>query len=152
MAHSYSSLGIQKLLMNGEPVGEIETRTALAGWFDTPVIFLSGDGAAAEQLKKIVPDAETAVVKEGIDNYSCVSLSAEASRQLIRKHATAAMAKIGRIQPYRIKGPVTIQIEYTSRHALTPDAALKAGAEVIDARTIRFQGKDFLEAWQRALQ
>jgi D-amino peptidase len=151
MAHSYSSLGIQKLLMNGEPVGEIETRTALAGWFDTPVIFLSGDGAAAEQLKKIVPDAETAVVKEGIDNYSCVSLSAEASRQLIRKHATAAMAKIGRIQPYRIKGPVTIQIEYTSRHALTPDAALKAGAEVIDARTIRFQGKDFLEAWQRAL-
>ncbi|HWF45741.1 MAG TPA: M55 family metallopeptidase, partial [Bryobacteraceae bacterium] len=33
MAHSYSSLGIQNLLMNGEPVGEIETRTALAGWF-----------------------------------------------------------------------------------------------------------------------
>jgi D-amino peptidase len=151
MAHSYSSLGIQNLLMNGKPVGEIETRTALAGWFDTPVIFLSGDGAAAEQLKKIVPDAEMAVVKEGIDNYSCISLSAEASRQLIRKHAAAAMAKIGRIQPYRIKGPVTIQIEYTSRHALTPDAALKAGAEVIDARTIRFQGKDFLEAWQRAL-
>ncbi|HEX4231893.1 MAG TPA: M55 family metallopeptidase [Bryobacteraceae bacterium] len=150
MAHSYSSLGIQNLLMNGEPVGEIETRTALAGWFDTPVIFLSGDKAAAEQLKKIVPDAETAVVKEGIDNYSCISLSAEAARQLIRKHAMAAMAKIGRIQPYRIKGPVTIQIEYTSRHALTPDAALKAGAEVIDARTIRFHGKDFLEAWQRA--
>src|SRR5690348_12510135 len=33
MAHSYSSLGIQNLLMNGKPVGEIETRTALAGWF-----------------------------------------------------------------------------------------------------------------------
>ncbi len=150
MAHSYSSLGIQNLLMNGSPVGEIETRTALAGWYNTPVIFLSGDRAAAGQLKKIDPDAETAVVKEGIDNYACISLSAEASRRLIHQRAQAAMSKIGAIQPYRIKGPVTIQIEYTSRHALTPDAALKPGAEVIDARTIRFHGKDFLEAWQRA--
>jgi D-amino peptidase len=150
MAHSYSSLGIQNLLMNGEPVGEIETRTALAGWFDTPVIFLSGDRAAAEQLKKIDPDAETAAVKEGIDNYSCISLSAEAARRLIHERATAAMAKIGRIRPYRVKGPVTIEIEYTSRHALTPDASLKPGAEIVNARTIQFHGKDFLEAWQRA--
>jgi D-amino peptidase len=150
MAHSYSSLGIQNLLMNGKPVGEIETRTALAGWFDTPVIFLSGDQAAADQLKKVDPEAETAVVKEGIDNYSCISLSAEAARRLIQERAAAAMNKIGTIQPYRVKGPVTIEIEFTSRNALTPDAALKPGAEIVDARTIRFHGKDFLEAWQRA--
>jgi D-amino peptidase len=151
MAHSYSSLGIQNLLMNGEPVGEIETRTALAGWFNTPVIFLSGDQAAAEQLKKIDPDVVTAVVKEGIANYSCISLSAEAARRLIRERAAASMAKVGTIRPYRVTGPVTMQIEYTSRHALAPNADLKPGAEIIDARTIRFHGKDFLEAWQRAL-
>jgi D-amino peptidase len=150
MAHSYSSLGIQNLLMNGAPVGEIETRTALAGWFNTPVIFLSGDRAAAEQLTKIDPEAETAVVKEGIDNYSCISLSAEAARRLIHQRASAAMAKIGRIPPYHLNGPVTIEMEYTSRHALTPDAALKSGAEIVNARTIRFHGRDFLEAWQRA--
>ncbi len=150
MAHSYSSLGIQNILMNGKPVGEIETRTALAGWFHVPVIFLSGDQAAAEQLHAIVPDAETAVVKEGLANYACISLSAEAARRLIRERATAAMAKTASIRPYRIEGPVTIQVEYTSRHALGPDAELKPGAEVIDARTIRFKGKDFLEAWQRA--
>jgi D-amino peptidase len=150
MAHSYSSLGIQNLLMNGKPVGEIETRTALAGWFNTPVIFLSGDKAAAEQLHQIDPDAEIAVVKEGIDNYSCISLSAEAARRLIRTHAVAAMAKIGSARPYRLDGPVTIEIEYTSRHSLSSDAGIKPGAETIDSRTIRFSGKDFLEAWQRA--
>jgi D-amino peptidase len=57
LAHSYSSLGIQNLVMNGKPVGEIETRTALAGWFNTPVIFLSGDQAAARQLHDIDPNA-----------------------------------------------------------------------------------------------
>jgi D-amino peptidase len=80
MAHSYSSLGIQNMLMNGKPAGEIETRSALAGAFNTPVIFLSGDQAAAADLRAIVPQAETAIVKEGLSNYTCISLSAEAAR------------------------------------------------------------------------
>ncbi|MFN7993346.1 MAG: M55 family metallopeptidase [Bryobacteraceae bacterium] len=150
MAHSYSSLGIQKILMNGSPVGEIETRAALAGWFNVPVAFLSGDQVAAEQLRAIVPQAEVAVVKEGLANYSCISLSADAARQSIRQHAAAAMAKLGSIRPYRIEGPVTFEIEYTSRHALGPDAGLKPGSEILDARTVRYRGKDFLEAWLRA--
>ena len=150
MAHSYSSLGIQNILMNEKPVGELETRTALAGWLNTPVILLTGDQVAAEQMRAIVPETQTAVVKEGLDNYSCISLSAQAARDLIRGRAKAAMADCERIKPYRISGPVTFQIEYTSRHALAQDAGARPGAEVIDARTIRFSGKDFLEAWKRA--
>jgi D-amino peptidase len=150
MAHSYSSLGIQNILMNGKPVGEVETRAALAGWFNTPVILLTGDQAAAEQMRAIVPNAETAVVKEGLDNYSCISLSAKAARDLIRERAKAAMAETERIKPYRLSGPVTFQIEYTSRHALPQEAGARPGAEVVDARTIRFSGKDFLEAWKRS--
>src|SRR5437764_1235748 len=63
MAHSYSSLGIQNMLMNGKPVGEIEIIAAMAGHFGTPVIMLSGDQAAATALHEIVPNAELAVVK-----------------------------------------------------------------------------------------
>jgi D-amino peptidase len=150
MAHSYSSLGIQNMLLNGKPVGETETRAALAGWFDTPVILLSGDRAATEELRAIVPDAEVAAVKEGLARYACLSLSAPAARDLIRESATRAMKKIGRIRPYKISGPVTIQIEYTTRNSLPIDTGLRPGAEVLDDRTIRYQGKDFLEAWTRA--
>jgi D-amino peptidase len=60
------------------------------------------------------------------------------------------MAKAATIRPYKIDGPVTIEIEYTTRNALGPDAGLRPGAEVVDARTIRYRGKDFLEAWQRS--
>ena len=149
MAHSYSSLGIQTMLMNGNPVGEIETRAALAGAFHTPVILLTGDQAAADDLHAIVPGAELAVVKEGFSNYACQSLSADSARNLIRSRATAAMKKIGEIKPYEIQGPVTIQVEYSTRNALGVNAHLRPGAEVIDARTIRYHGKDFLEAWMR---
>jgi len=149
MAHSYSSLGIQRLLLNGKEVGEIETRAALAGWFGVPVILLTGDQAAAEDLKAIVPNAELAVVKESLGYYACMSLSAEAAQELIEKAAARAWNRRGEIKPYKIEGPVTIDVEHTTRSTLFPLAALPPGVERLDARTLRYRGKDFLEAWTR---
>ena len=136
--------------MNGRPVGEIEITAALAGHYQTPVIFLSGDRAAADDLHAIVPDAELAAVKEGLANYDCISLSAQAARDLIRERARKGIEKLAAIRPYRVEGPVTIQIEHTTRNALGVDAPLDPDAEIVDARTVRYRGKDFLEAWTRA--
>ena len=148
MAHSYSSLGIQNMLLNGKPVGEIDVIAAMAGHFGTPVIMLSGDQAAATELHEIVPNAEVAVVKEGIGRYTCISLSATAARDAIHEAARRSVAKIGSIKPYTVSTPVTLQIEYTTRNSLPVDAEARAGAEVLDDRTIRFRGKDILEAWR----
>lgn len=150
MAHSYSSLGIQNILLNGKPVGETETRTMLAGWFKVPVILLTGDKAAVEEMKAMVPGAETAEVKEGIARYACISLSAEAARARIRAAAKRAAEKLGQVKPYQISGPVTIEIEYTTRNSLRIDAAEALGGEVVNDRTIRYAGKDFLDAWTKA--
>jgi D-amino peptidase len=109
---------------------------------------LSGDQAAANELHEIVPAAELAVVKEGLSRYTCISLSAVAARDLIRATAQRSVAKIGSIKPYTVPGPVTLQIEYTTRNSLPADAALRTGAEVLDDRTIRFRAKDILEAWR----
>ncbi|MGW8181122.1 MAG: M55 family metallopeptidase, partial [bacterium] len=147
MAHSYSSLGIQRILMNGKEVGEIETAAALAGWFGVPVILLTGDQAAAEDLLAIVPEAETAVVKEGLGYYACVSLSAEASQSLIEEKARAALGRIETVPPYKIEGPVTIEIERTTRSTPSPNEPLSPQTERIDARTLRYSGGDFMEAW-----
>jgi D-amino peptidase len=148
MAHSYSSLGIQNMLLNGKPVGEIDVIAAMAGHFGTPVIMLSGDQAAANELHEIVPQAELAVVKEGLGRHTCISLSASAARDLIREAARKSVAKIGSIQPYRVAGPVTLQIEYTTRNSLAIDSESRNGAEVLDDRTVRFRGKDIVEAWR----
>ena len=148
MAHSYSSLGIQRILMNGREVGEIETRAALAGSFGVPVVFLSGDQAAADDLRVIVPEAEAAVVKEGLGYYTCLSLAAEKAQELIEKTAARAFAKAAQVRPYRVEGPVTIEVEHTTRSTLFPEEPLPAGIERVGPRTLRFSGKDFLTAWR----
>jgi D-amino peptidase len=149
MAHSYSSLGIQNMLLNGKPVGEIDVIAAMAGQFGTPAIMLSGDQAAANELHEIVPTAEVAVVKEGLGRYNCISLSASAARDAIREAARRSVAKIGTIKPYVVPGPVTLQIEYTTRNSLPPDAESRPNAEVLDDRTIRYRGKDILDVWRQ---
>lgn len=149
MAHSYSSLGIQNMLLNGKTVGEIDVIAAMAGHFGIPVIMLSGDQAAANELHEIVPQAELAVVKEGLGRYTCISLSATAARDLIREAARKSVARINSIQPYRLAAPVTLQVEYTTRNSLAVDSESRSGAQVLDDRTIRFQGKDILDAWRQ---
>jgi D-amino peptidase len=148
MAHSYSSLGYQKLLLNGKEVGEIETRAALAGYFEIPVILITGDQAAAEDLQAIAPQAIAAVVKESLSYYSCISLSAPAARRKIKEAAQLAMRELPRIEPYKVKGPVTIDLEVTTRNTPDPSQPLPPGTQRLDARTLRFTGKDFLEAWR----
>ena len=149
MAHSYSSLGIQTMKLNGKAVGEIDVIAAMAGHFSTPVIMLSGDKAAVEELREIVPDAEFAAVKEGLGRYACISESAETAQRMIKAAAQRSVAKIGSIKPYRVPGPCLLEIEYTTRNSLPIDSELRTAAEVVDDRTIRFRGKDVLEVWQR---
>jgi D-amino peptidase len=149
MAHSYSSLGIQTMKLNGQPVGEIGVRAAMAGHFGTPTIFLSGDQAAADELKAIVPEAGVAVVKQGLMRNSCETLSAAAGRELIQREARRAMTLLGKIKPYTVPGPVTLEIEYTTRGSLNPDATKIPNAKVLGDRTIQYFGKDIVEAWTR---
>ena len=149
MAHSYSSLGIQNMKLNNKAVGEIDVIAAMAGHFSTPIIMLSGDKAAVEELREIVPEAEFAAVKEGLGRYMCISESAESAQRMIRGAAQRSVAKIASIKPYRVPGPCTLEIEYTTRNSLPIDSELRTAAEVIDDRTIRFRGKDVLEVWQR---
>ena len=85
----------------------------------------------------------------GLARYSCITLSAAAARDLIREKAAEAARKIGSIKPYRITGPVTLEIEYTTRNSLPIAAGSEPGREVVDDRTIRIHGKDLAEAWTR---
>ena len=68
---------------------------------------------------------------------------------MIRTAASKSVAKIDSIKPYRVTGPCTLEIEYTTRNSLPIDSENRAAAEVLDDRTIRFRGKDILEVWQR---
>ena len=126
LAHTYT-FGIN-VLLNGKAIGEIEATAALAGAYDTPVILLTGDQAAAAELREIVPEAEVAVVKEGLDRNTCISMSPQSAQQLIRKAAAQSMQKIGHTRPYKVAGPATITMSTASPSRRRPAPGLAPGS------------------------
>ena len=146
LSHSYSSLGVQNMWVNGKPVGEIGVRVMLAGYFKVPVIMLSGDTAACAELHELVPEAECAEVKSGVSRTAGFMLPHPTACALIREKARRALQRLAEFKPYTMmSGPVEVKIESTTRgvHSYRP----REGVEQVDERTWVFRGKDIVDAW-----
>lgn len=114
LAHS-QSFNVERISLNGRSVGEIGQVAAVAGYFHTPVIMLSGDQAACDELLELQPKAETVAVKRGIGKASAVSLSHEEARTRIREAARKAAAKAGEFTPWSVEGPVELKFEFKDK-------------------------------------
>ncbi len=149
LSHSYSSLGIQNMWVNGTPEGEIGTTNMLAGEFGIPVAMLSGDAAACRELHDTAPQAECAEVKSGVGRTAGYMLPHPTACKLIREKAQRAMERLGEMKPYKMSGAVDMKVEITTRG--TSRWRTGNGVERLDERTWVFHGKNFLEAWLKYL-
>jgi len=145
LCHSYSSLGIQNIWVNGKPEGEFGTIAMLAGDLGIPIAMLSGDEAACKEVHDLTPWAECAVVKKGISRTSGYMLPHPTACALIRAKAQRAMQRLSEMKLLKTAGPVEVKLELTTRG--TGHWTTGNGVEQIDSRTWAFHGKTFLDAW-----
>lgn len=145
--HTYMSTTITGMTLNGRPVGEIGMNIYLAGWFNLPVVLISGDRAACREGADYVPAIEQAIVKEGINQSCAVSHAPETARAIVREHAARALKRKAEIRPVRLDGPCEMTVTYVSS-ASAYGACASGSAERVDSRTIRVKGRDFLELWR----
>ena len=127
--------------INGREFGEMEQAALLAGELDIPWIFTSGDAHACREAEEWVPGMVTAPVKTGLSSTSAIHLAPVDARELIRERVPEAVAKAGEIAPLTLKGPYVMEIV---REEPWP-AQIRAGAERVDAFTLRYSGDTF---WQ----
>jgi len=81
-AHTGSGV-VRDLQINGRSVGEGGMNAAMAAWFGVPVVAVSGDDVAVDEVRQVVPGIRGAVVKRAI-NVRAVELKplAEARREI----------------------------------------------------------------------
>jgi len=144
LSHSYS-FDIQNIWVNGKLTGEIGARTLLAGHFGIPVTMLSGDTAACKEIHDLVPEAECAEVKSGVNRIAGFALSHPAACLLIRQKAQRAMERLRVFKPYKVSGPVEVKVEYTTNHV--PVMRPREGVERLDERTYVYRGNDIIDSW-----
>jgi len=92
---------------NGEEIGEAGMACAQSGWLGVPLVFVSGDRAAVEEVRAFVPTIEAVIVKEALFTGAVdvmavapsLSLAPAKARALIRAGAKRAMTRIKEIPP-----------------------------------------------------
>jgi D-amino peptidase len=136
--------GIYNLRLDGKPMSEGTFNAAVAGSFNVPVIFISGDRAAVQQLKEFVGDVETAAVKEGVEEAT-ITVSPERGRTMIREGVTRAIQRFSQFRPYKVTGPHRVEIDFSSESATTL-ATWVPGVSRTSPRTVAFDAKDMSEA------
>lgn len=119
LAHT-GSFNVEELTINGVSVGEMGCNFLFASYFGVPSIFLSGDQAAADEAKALVPNIETAAVKAGLPrgpaagisgdenrafNGAAIHLHPTKARKLIKEGVRRALAKRSEIKPFWLEPP-----------------------------------------------
>ena len=143
LSHSFMPM-MENIWLNDLKIGEIALNMLGFGELGIPTVFVSGDQAAVDESKALVPEIETAVVKWGLEEKhklgalsvrKAISLSPGKAQQLVKVGAKKAMKKIGEVEPFKFDPPYTMTVEYTEEK-YAEGALQNEGVERINDTTI----------------
>lgn len=114
------SFEVEEETVNGVSVGEMGLNMLVAAYFGVPTVLVTGDVAAEAEARALVPNIETAAVKQGLKRGPAVGLTGEENerhngaaihlhphkaRELIRQRACRAIERAGEIKPFWLEPP-----------------------------------------------
>ncbi len=144
--HTLSSLEIDSMHLNNQPIGEIALLALWAGAKEVPLIFVSGDEAACAEAEALIPGVVTAAVKKGISSNVEITLSATAARCKIREQIAKAVETHRKmpLPPHKRPGPYHFDIRWKNTQ-LADLSEHRQGCARVDSQTVRFSSPDLLD-------
>ena len=143
-AHTISSARLADVRLKGTSVSEAGLNAAIAGHFNVPVIMVSGDDALVRETQALLGNVEGAVVKWASGFHSAKTLTPEAGQDLIREKVKNAMTRIKEFKPYKLAGPVQLDVRFKNYRPSEVLSYLSI-VERVDAHSIRYLGKDMVD-------
>ena len=116
LAHTYHGGAYRDLRINGVSASEGWLNAAVAGAFGKPVVLITGDSACLEDARRYAPEAEHCIVKDTLGWRTSAGLTPAESCCAIRAAAVQALSRPAP-PPFVIEGPISLEIEMTSRTA-----------------------------------
>ena len=144
-AHTFSSATLTRVALNGVEMTEGSWNAAIAGHFNVPVVMMSGDDAAIAEVRSVIGNIEAAETKKSLGFHSAITLTPQASVELIGRQVKAALARRADFKAYRAAGPVTVDVSFKHYRPVEVLAYLPM-FERTSAHSIRFRAKDMVEA------
>ena len=149
-AHTESSASFTGMQFNGVELPEGGINAAIAGYYGVPVVAMSGDDAAVEEVRRFTGPIQAAVVKRAISFHSAATMTPRAAQELIRQRVKAGVEQRATAKPYVLRGDVTLDLSFKNYRAVEALAYLPI-VQRTTSHSIRYVGRNVLEV-QKFLQ
>lgn len=134
MAHTFSSVTIERMVLDNRPVGEIAIEALQLGAPGIPVVMVSADEAGCREAQEWLGDIEVAPTKKGLSTHAAISLHPHDACEMIRNKAAAALRRLGDFAPFQLPGPNELRVDcFTEEQAR--ERARRAGGEFAAPRS-----------------
>lgn len=144
LSHSFSTVSINNMWLNGRLIGEIGMTAVRAGALGVPVIFVSSCRKGTEEAKEWIKGVETVAVKDGYGRNCALSLHPDDAQAQIQQGVARGMKRIDQIKPVCIAPPYELRIEYKLESSA--EAVVRTtDCQRLDSRTIAQKSTDIFE-------
>jgi len=148
LAHTYNGRVVSEICLNGNPVGEFEFNSLLAGYYNVPVVVVTGDDVLDGQVNTFNTEIKTVVVKEAISRYTANCLHPKKIHELIENTVESVLGnEQNKIEPCKLDGPVEIEMSFMNS-GMAENALLMPGVEMVSPNRVKYLAKDILEAYK----
>lgn len=134
----------QYVKINGTAAPEFIINTYIAGYYNVPVCFVSGDSALCEFAKSLIPNITAVAVNEGIGG-AVLSINPVLAVKRIREGVTRALS--GNVSACAVNMPDRFEIEINfKKHTDAYTRSCYPGVEKISSTAVLYKTSDWLEA------
>lgn len=149
LCHTVSSEAWYNAWINDTLVGESGILAAIAGCWDVPAIFVSGDEATCREVRILLGnEVVTAQVKKGLGRFSARCMAPKDACSLIEMNAAQALSMRNWPKPYKVAGPVTFKVELATPDRVN-DFRGRTGVRIEGPRTVVSTADTFWQAWDQ---
>jgi len=134
---------ITEVKLNGVSLPEAGLNALIAGYFNVPVVFVSGDQAVCDQVRGLLGEIETVAVKKGI-GAATLSLHPEVSGPQIKEGVERALRNLGKYKPYRLTPPYKLVLTLKDEK-MVDNGQHYPGAKRTGDWELTYESKDLME-------
>lgn len=142
LAHTMTSR-LYEVKLNNTVIPELGLNAAIAGYFEVPVIFASGDRAMVNQAKELLGQREYVIVKEALGT-AARNIHPKLACRLIKEGVKKAVGQRAQYEPYILSVPYTIELNFVHEREARK-AEMIPGSVMIENRTVKFTSPDFMD-------
>lgn len=113
LSHTYRPRIVKKVFLNNVAVGETGLNAALAGYFNVPIVFISGDEATCNEAKSLLGEQLITVsTKSGISRYSALSYPFDEVLKNLKESAIKTVKEKSKWKVFKVNSPCTISVVF----------------------------------------